>query len=112
MTRRRTFAVCLTALMCVLSLGLHGQVIADRLVAAAKEPQNWLTYSGGYHSHRYSLLDQVTPANVANLKLQWVYQSPVAGNWQTTPLVVDGVMYVTQRLNDIAALDAATGRAF
>jgi len=41
-----------------------------------------------------------------------VYQSPVAGNWQTTPLVVDGMMYITQRLNDVVALDAATGRAF
>ena len=57
------------------------------------EPQNWLTYSGNYQSQRYSLLDQITPANVKNLKLQWVYQSPVAGNWQTTPLVVDGIMY-------------------
>ncbi len=36
----------------------------------------------------------------------------MAGNWQTTPLVVDGVMYITQRLNDVVALDAATGRAF
>jgi alcohol dehydrogenase (cytochrome c) len=49
---------------------------------------------------------------VKNLKLQWVYQSPVAGNWQTSPLVVDGIMYITQRLNDVVALDAATGRAF
>jgi alcohol dehydrogenase (cytochrome c) len=48
---------------------------------------------------------------VKNLKLQWVYQAPVAGNWQTTPLVVDGMMYITQRLNDVVALDATTGRA-
>jgi glucose dehydrogenase len=41
-----------------------------------------------------------------------VYQSPVAGNWQSTPLVVDGMMYITQHLNDVVALDAATGRAF
>ena len=41
-----------------------------------------------------------------------MYQAPVAGNWQTTPLVVDGVMYITQRLNDVVALDATTGRAF
>src|SRR5262249_47433309 len=74
--------------------------------------QNWLTYSGGYASQRYSALDQITPANVKNLKLQWAYQAPVSGNWQTTPLVVDGVMYLTQRPNDVLALDAATGRAF
>ena len=79
---------------------------------ARSEPQNWLTYSGSYSSQRYSPLNQITPANVKNLKLQWVYQAPVAGNWQTTPLVVDGIMYITQRLNDVVALDAATGRAF
>jgi len=95
-----------------LSLPLHGQVTSQRIATAASEPQNWLTYSGNYSSTRYSPLDRITPQNVRNLKLQWVYQSPVAGNWQTTPLVVDGVMYLTQRLNDVVALDAITGRAF
>ena len=41
-----------------------------------------------------------------------MYQAPVAGNWQTTPLVVDGIMYLTQRPNDVVALDAKTGRVF
>jgi len=91
---------------------VYAQVTPQRLANASTEPQNWLTYSGNYSSHRFSLLDQITPANVKNLKLQWVYQAPVAGNWQTTPLVVDGVMYITQRPNDVVALDAATGRAF
>ena len=74
---------------------------------AAKDAQNWLTYSGNYNSNRHSLLDQITPANVKDLKLKWVYQAPVAGNWQSTPLVVDGVMYFTQRPNDVIALDPA-----
>jgi alcohol dehydrogenase (cytochrome c) len=99
-------------MMGLLSLHVHGQVTSQRLTEPAKEPQNWLTYSGNYFSTRHSPLDQITPGNVRNLKLQWVYQSPVAGNWQTSPLVVDGVMYLTQRLNDVVALDAATGRAF
>jgi alcohol dehydrogenase (cytochrome c) len=110
--RRRRIGSCAAALVGLLSFNVHAQVTSQRLVAAASEPQNWLTYSGNYFSTRYSPLDRITPANVANLKLQWVYQSPVAGNWQTSPLVVDGVMYVTQRLNDVVALDAATGRAF
>ena len=110
--RRPGFAWCVASVIGVLSLRVHGQVTSDRLAAAPSEPQNWLTYSGNYSSTRYSPLNQITPANVKNLKLQWVYQSPVAGNWQTTPLVVDGMMYVTQRLNDVVALDAATGRAF
>ena len=47
-----------------------------------------------------------------NLELKWMYQAAVAGAWQTTPLVVDGVMYLTQRPNDVVALDAKTGRVF
>ena len=112
MTQKRLFALSLLILMAALSLRVHGQVTSERLLASQKEPQNWLTYSGSYASHRHSLLNQITPANVRNLKLQWVYQAPVAGNWQTTPLVVDGIMYLTQRLNDVVALDAVTGRAF
>src|SRR5262249_18466110 len=109
---RPGLAWCVVSVIGVLSLRVHGQVTSDRLAAAPSEPQNWLTYSGNYSSTRYSPLNQITPANVKSLKLQWVYQSPSAGNWQRTPLVVDGMMYITQRLNDVVALDAATGRAF
>jgi alcohol dehydrogenase (cytochrome c) len=111
-TPRRVVACCTAALISLLSIHLHGQVTPQRMTAASAEPQNWLTYSGGYYSQRFSLLEQITPVNVKNLELQWVYQAPVAGNWQTTPLVVDGMMYITQRPNDIVALDALTGRAF
>jgi alcohol dehydrogenase (cytochrome c) len=110
--KRRVLAGVFAVLIGAWSLPVHAQVTAQRLASASSEPQNWLTYSGSYYSQRYSTLDQITPANVKNLKLQWVYQSPVAGNWQTTPLVVDGIMYLTQRLNDVVALDAITGRAF
>ena len=92
--------------------GLSAQVPFDRLLETVAEPHNWLTYSGSYFSQRYSKLDQVTPENVGDLEPQWVYQSNVFGPWQATPLVVDGVMYVTQRPNDIVALDARTGRVF
>src|SRR4249920_2304578 len=95
------------ALIALLSAGVRAQtpVSADRLVNAAKEPQNWLTYSGGYFSQRYSTLSQIDLANVRNLELKWIYQGAVAGGWQTTPLVVDGVMYITQLPNDVLALD-------
>ncbi len=88
------------------------QVTPERIVRADREPQNWLTYSGGYASDRYTMLRQVTPQNVANLEQKWVLQGQVLGAWQSTPLVVDGIMYVTQRPNDVLALDAKTGRVF
>ena len=103
------------ALVCVLavtSCSVFAQVNSDRLVNATREPGNWLIYSGNYASTRHSPLTQITPANVKNLELKWMYQAAVAGGWQTTPLVVDGIMYVTQRPNDVVALDARTGRVF
>ena len=105
-------ALAAVALGALLTANLSAQVSSDRLVRAADEPQNWLTYSGGYLSQRFSELDQITPSNVADLTLQWVYQTPVAGTWQSSPIVVDGVMYLTQRPNDIVALDARTGRVY
>ncbi|MYI74331.1 MAG: PQQ-dependent dehydrogenase, methanol/ethanol family [Acidobacteria bacterium] len=109
MTRRTVLAAILCGLMFE---GVHGQVSFERLREAAAEPHNWLTYSGGYFSQRYSELDQITPANVTDLSLQWVYQARAGGPWQSTPIVVDGVMYLTQRPNDVVALDARTGRVY
>jgi alcohol dehydrogenase (cytochrome c) len=95
-----------------LAVHAHAQVTSDRLVNAAGDAQNWITYSGAYFSQRYSALAQITPANVKNLELKWMYQAAAPGGWQTSPLVVDGIMYVTQRPNDVVALDAKTGRVF
>ena len=75
-----------------------------------REPQNWLTYSGTLSNQRYSPLDQITPANVKNLELQWVWQARSLEKFEATPLVVDGVLYTVQAPNDVVALDAATGR--
>jgi alcohol dehydrogenase (cytochrome c) len=94
------------------SYHLHAQVPYERILRAAAEPRNWLTYGGTYASQRYSLLNQITPANVATLQQQWVLQNQVFGAWQSNPLVVDGIMYVTQRPNDVLAVDAKTGRVF
>ncbi|MEE3171664.1 MAG: PQQ-dependent dehydrogenase, methanol/ethanol family [Pseudomonadota bacterium] len=88
------------------------QVPYDRIVNAAEEPENWLTYNGDYMSQRYSRLDQITPDNVTSLELKWILQNQVFGAWQSNPIIVDGVMYVTERPNSVMAVDAITGRVF
>jgi len=111
---------CVAITLCCIVLlnvaSLYGQdapaVSYERLRNAAAEPQNWLSYSGTYLSQRHSQLRQITPANVKGLEQKWIYQAAVMGPWQATPLVVDGVMYITQRPNDVIALDAKTGRTF
>jgi alcohol dehydrogenase (cytochrome c) len=88
------------------------QVTFDRIQHADKEPQNWLTYSGNNMGQRFSPLTQVTPANVKNLELQWVWQARSLEKFETTAIVVDGIMYTIQAPNDVVALDAVTGRPF
>ena len=89
-----------------------GQVTPERLLNAAHDPGNWLTYSGGYQSWRYSSLEQVRRDNAQNLKVKWVYQMPTTHIVETTPLVVDGVMYVSEPPSNVVALDATTGRPY
>src|SRR5258708_26051846 len=82
----------------------------ERVLRANQEPQNWLTYSGGFNSRRHSLLTQITPDNAKDLTLRWGFQSRSLEKHEVTPLVVDGVMYTVQGINDVMALDAATGK--
>src|SRR5215510_16258538 len=87
-----------------------GQVSYERLQRAESEPGNWLTYSGNYQGHRHSALKQINTANVARLHPVWVYQSRDPGKFSTSPIVVDGVLYITERPNIVTALDGRTGR--
>ena len=88
-----------------------GPVTFDRLLNAEEEPQNWLTYSGNVYGYRHSALTELTPTNVKDLELAWIWQQPrSAGKFEATPLVVDAVLYTVQSPNDVVALDATTGR--
>src|SRR5258708_4686732 len=97
-------------LLFLLTFPLHAQVTHDRLVNAAKEPGNWMTYSGNFAGHRFSPLNQITDRNVAKLKPAWIYQSNSLQKFETTPLVINGVMYITEAPSNVTALDTRTGR--
>jgi alcohol dehydrogenase (cytochrome c) len=103
-------SACLVVVL--LTASLHAQVSFERLLRADREPHNWLTYSGAFSSQRYSQLTQITPSNVRNLELQWVFQARSLEKFETTALVVDGIMYTVQAPNDLVALDAVTGRTY
>src|SRR5271163_2401636 len=85
-------------------------VTNERLVHADKEPGNWLMYSNTYNNWRFSRLDQINTQNVKNLHVKWLFQGRHNEKFETTPLVVNGIMYLTRPENDIYALDAETGR--
>ena len=84
------------------------------LVGGLKNPTRWLTFSGDYTGQRHSPLKQLTPQNVAGLVPQWIFQTDIPGlpgrGIENTPLVVDGILYVTGNNNQAWALDGRTGR--
>lgn len=80
-----------------------------RLLGAHNDHENWLTYGHGYANQRYSGLDQITTDNVPQLVPKWIYQTGVLGTFPTSPIVADGVMYLTTPYNHVIALDATTG---
>ena len=94
-----------------------GNVDYERILDARSEPQNWLTYYGTYDGQRYSELDQITKETVKRLSPAWVFQAGSVGmqsgsstySNEASPIVVEGVMYVSGPDGKCWALDAKTG---
>ena len=71
--------------------------------------KNWSSYNGDYSGRRFSGLDQINQTNVGSLRAQWTFHAPNSDSLEVTPVVVNGMMFVTSA-NDAWALDAQTGR--
>ena len=81
-----------------------------RLLGAGGDGDNWLTYGRTYDEHRFSPLTQINANNVTRLKAAWHYDLPVDARAQeSTPLIIDGTMYVTAAWSRVFALDAVSG---
>jgi len=91
---------------------LLSPVTWERLLNSDDEPHSWLMYHGALHGQRFSRLDQINRENVGRLELKWAHQIRQLDRNQTTPLVVDGVMFITESPSNVTAVDAATGRAY
>jgi alcohol dehydrogenase (cytochrome c) len=105
------YAAALAALLLASPVYFLAQNVPyERILNSANEPGSWLTYSGSYNSEQYSPLKQINRKNVSQLKVSWIYQpsKPVA-NLEASPIVVDGVMYITEPPSTVTALDVRTG---
>lgn len=80
-----------------------------RIAAARETPEEWLTHGGTYEEQRHSGLAQVSRDTVGDLGVAWTYELSTERGVEATPIVVDGVMYVTSAWSVVHALDAATG---
>lgn len=88
------------------------EVDGARIVAADKEPGNWLSHGRTYSEQRFSPLTGVTADNVSKLGLQWSYDVNVRNTkvLEATPIAVDGVLYLSTTFSNVIALDAKTGK--
>jgi len=88
--------------------GIAG-VNAAAISNADQTAGNWMTYGRTYSEQRFSPLQQITDQNVNRLRLAWYFDLETPRGQESTPLVIDGVMYFTTAWSKVVALDAATG---
>ena len=89
----------------------HGQeVTTSDLEQAAADASSWLMYGRDYHGHRFVALDQITPGNVGRLHPAWVFATGGENRGlEATPLVHEGVIYLSADESRVFAIDARTG---
>jgi alcohol dehydrogenase (cytochrome c) len=109
--RRGSVAITM-GLSILTSIAAAGAAPVDdaRLRAAASDRADWTTYGRDYTNQRFSPLDQINRQTVGALAPAWTYHTGVSATFQATPLVVDGVIYLSMPFDHVAAIDAATGR--
>jgi alcohol dehydrogenase (cytochrome c) len=83
--------------------------VSRESLAAQPVADNWLSYNGDYTGRRFSSLSQINPQNVKQLRAEWVFHLPNSSSLEVTPVVYNGIMFVTSA-NDAYALDAVAGR--
>jgi len=100
----------LLSMLSVATAAAQVNVDYDRVLGAQSEPEAWLTYSGSYDGRRFSGLRQINVDNVHLLRPSWIFQAERRGPINASPIVVDGMMYVTELPATVTALDPLTGR--
>src|SRR5260370_40097256 len=111
---RRAVLVVIFGCLSVVAQPVTSQLVTSQmLLDGLKDPTKWLMFGGDYTARRNSPLMQLTPQNVNRLTPQWLFQTPAPApgrGLESTPVVLDGVMYLTGNYNHAWALDARTGR--
>ena len=92
--------------------GGGGPVTSEHLLASPSNPEQWLLYGGDYANHRHSPIDDITPENASRLQVAWAFPTGTTEQFEVSPTVYDGIMYVTTSFNRIFALDAANGEIY
>ncbi len=89
-----------------------GPVTTEQLLRGGERTDEWLLYGGNYANYRHSPIDDITPDNVHTLQVAWAFPTGTGEQFEVSPTIYDGIMYVTSSLNRLFALNAATGELY
>lgn len=87
-----------------------GPVTADMLTAATTPADRWIQYGGDYRNFRHSPIETLTPKSAEKLTVAWAFPTGTVGQFEASPIVYGGIMYLTSSYNRLFALDAKSGK--
>jgi len=87
-----------------------GQINSKRIINANKEPHNWLSHGRDYNEQRYSPLDQINKQTISKLELEWSLDMGTTRGLEATPIIDNGIMFVSSTWSVVHAIDAKTGK--
>ena len=87
-----------------------GQINSKRIINADKEPHNWLSHGRDYNEQRYSPLNQINKQTISKLELEWSLDMGTTRGLEATPIIDNGIMFVSSTWSVVHAIDAKTGK--
>ncbi len=89
-----------------------GPVTTEKLSSGLTDPATWLLYGGDYGNYRHSPITAFTPQSVARLQVAWAFPTGTLGQFEASPVIYDGIMYVSSSYNRLFALNPETGELY
>ena len=89
-----------------------GPVSTETLAGGTANPEQWLHYGGDYRNFRHSPVTALNPESIQNLEVAWSFPTGTDGQFAMSPIVYDGIMYMTTSYNHLMALNAESGELY
>jgi hypothetical protein len=90
----------------------QGPATTETLASGNADPEQWLHYGGDYRNFRHSPITELNPDSIQNLEVAWSFPTGTDGQFAMSPIVYDGIMYMTTSYNHLMALNAETGELY
>ena len=108
-TNMQCLMVTCGLMLCTVAHSAAGDVTEKRVLAESSQGENWFLKGGNFRGEHFSPLNEISDKNVGDLGLAWVSDLPAPDGIAATPIVVDGVIYLSAAYSVVFAIDASDG---